>query len=52
MESHELFALAFIAVAVFGPLIAVFLEYGLEPIVNKMVKYVDARNKREKDKDI
>ena len=49
MAGHEVFALVFIAVVAFGPLVCVFLEYGLDPIADKIVKYIDSRNEKEKD---
>jgi hypothetical protein len=49
MEGHEVFGLIFITVAVFGPLLAVFWEYGTEAIADKLVKLLDSYNKKKKD---
>ena len=49
MEGHELFALIFITVAVLGPLVLAFYEYGSEAIADKIVKLVDSYNKKRKD---
>lgn len=47
MDGNSAFALAFISFAIFGPLVIMFLEYGLDPIAEKIVKYVDRLNKRD-----
>ena len=51
MEGHQVFALVFIAIVVFGPLMLGFLEYGLDPIAEKLVKHIDKRIEKE-DRDV
>lgn len=46
MDGNTVFALIFMAAVAFGPLVAAFLEYGLDPIAEKIVKHIESRNKK------
>ena len=47
MDGSTTFALIFISFVVFGPLVLMFLEYGLDPIAKKLVDYIESRNNKE-----
>lgn len=47
MDGSTVFALIFISIVAFGPLVCAFLEYGLDPIAKKLVDYIESRNNKE-----
>lgn len=47
MDGNSVFALVFIGCVVFAPLVAVILTYGLDPIAEKIVDYIDKRIKKD-----
>lgn len=47
MDGNTVFALIFITVVAFGPLVAAFLEYGLDPIAEKIVERIESHNKKD-----
>lgn len=49
MDENNVFSIVFLCLMLFGPLVAFFLTYGLEPLAEKFVEHVESRINKEKD---
>lgn len=49
MDGNNIFAIVFLCMMLYGPLVAHFLTHGLDALAEKFVEHVDSYINKEKD---